>query len=434
MADAGVTDYASTLDIPDDTTIPPTDKGDGHFTWKDVLRRLVGHRNDFNSNHRLLTDAHHAKVHHLDHATGGPDALTAGAIGAEAVANKGVANGYASLGSDGKMPTTQLPALAISDTFPVASQAAMLALTAQRGDIAIRSDITQTFMLTSDSPSTLADWVVLEHPDAVTSVDGASGTVVLASDGAAGTATKRTLGAGATQACPGNDSRLSDTRTPTDGSVTTAKLAANAVTSAKVDGTVETTGNKGANSGYMGLDGAGVGAQAPKLHASRHAPGGADDLSASYEKKITWARIHRTTGDLAINNAAWTAVPTIGNLAAIAASVGDVIEISLSSFWSVTGTFIQLDVATIVSGSPVNYVSSGTATPCAIGVAAWRGSSTAPAIGFAGTISYVVQAGDISGGTVTLQLQYKQNSATGSTLAASTALTPLDLFAKVIAA
>jgi hypothetical protein len=37
----------------------------------------------------------------------------------------------------------------------------------------------------------------------------------LASDAAAGTASRRTLGTGATQAAPGNDSRLSDARTPT---------------------------------------------------------------------------------------------------------------------------------------------------------------------------------------------------------------------------
>lgn len=37
----------------------------------------------------------------------------------------------------------------------------------------------------------------------------------LASDAAAGTASRRTLGTGATQACAGNDSRLSDSRTPT---------------------------------------------------------------------------------------------------------------------------------------------------------------------------------------------------------------------------
>jgi hypothetical protein len=53
-------------------------------------------------------------------------------------------------------------------------------------------------------------------------------------DAAAATPSLRTLGAGATQAAAGNDARLSDTRTPTDGTVTNAKLAPNAVTTDKV--------------------------------------------------------------------------------------------------------------------------------------------------------------------------------------------------------
>jgi hypothetical protein len=53
-------------------------------------------------------------------------------------------------------------------------------------------------------------------------------------DGAAGTASMRTLGAGAQQAAAGNDARLSDTRTPTDNTVSTAKLQSQAVTEAKL--------------------------------------------------------------------------------------------------------------------------------------------------------------------------------------------------------
>jgi hypothetical protein len=40
-------------------------------------------------------------------------------------------------------------------------------------------------------------------------------------DGVAGTASLRTIGTAATQACAGNDARLSDTRTPASGSITT---------------------------------------------------------------------------------------------------------------------------------------------------------------------------------------------------------------------
>lgn len=58
-------------------------------------------------------------------------------------------------------------------------------------------------------------------------------------DGAAGTATLRTLGTGAAQAAAGNDARLSDTRTPTAGSVVNASVAVGAAISSDklADGT-----------------------------------------------------------------------------------------------------------------------------------------------------------------------------------------------------
>lgn len=69
---------------------------------------------------------------------------------------------------------------------------------------------------------------------AVTNAEVAAGAAIaesklaLASDAAAGTPSRRSLGAGALQAAPGNDARLSDQRVPTDGSVTDAKVAAGA--------------------------------------------------------------------------------------------------------------------------------------------------------------------------------------------------------------
>lgn len=84
--------------------------------------------------------------------------------------NAGVANGVATLDSDGKVPTTQLPPLAVNDTFVVASQAAMLALTAQVGDIAVRTDVTKTFILTASPSSTLGNWQEILTPPGVTSI------------------------------------------------------------------------------------------------------------------------------------------------------------------------------------------------------------------------------------------------------------------------
>ncbi|UXE04785.1 minor tail protein [Arthrobacter phage Shambre1] len=79
----------------------------------------------------------------------------------------------------GVLSTSQIPSLAISDVFPVTSQTEMLALTAQRGDIAIRSDIGRSFILATENPGTLADWKQLSASGDVLSVAGKTGTVIL---------------------------------------------------------------------------------------------------------------------------------------------------------------------------------------------------------------------------------------------------------------
>lgn len=48
--------------------------------------------------------------------------------------------------SGGKIPTSQLPAIALVDVSTVASQAAQLALTAQEGDVAIRTDLNKSYV------------------------------------------------------------------------------------------------------------------------------------------------------------------------------------------------------------------------------------------------------------------------------------------------
>jgi hypothetical protein len=93
---------------------------------------------------------------------------------------KGAVNGIASLDGSGLIPTNQLPALAITETFVVVSQAAMLALTAQTGDVAVRTDVNKSFILTASPASTLGNWQELLTPtDSVLSVDGLTGAVSL---------------------------------------------------------------------------------------------------------------------------------------------------------------------------------------------------------------------------------------------------------------
>lgn len=160
---------------------------------------------------------------HAGTADDGPNipAANAGAVPAASVGTPGGPAGP--LDVSGKLPAGQVPAIALSDYLGnVGSQAAMLALVGQRGDWCTRSDLTATFILAGDDASILANWVQLPTPaDAVLSVDGLTGVVVLPTDAAAATGSKRTLGAGATQASPGNHGH-----TEVDVTNLTADLAA----------------------------------------------------------------------------------------------------------------------------------------------------------------------------------------------------------------
>lgn len=101
--------------------------------------------------------------------------------GTAASRNTGTVSGNVPvLDSNGKLDPTVLPALAISDTFVVASQAAMLALTAEVGDIAVRTDLNKTYILRVAGASTLANWQEILAPTAaVSSVAGKTGAVTL---------------------------------------------------------------------------------------------------------------------------------------------------------------------------------------------------------------------------------------------------------------
>lgn len=93
--------------------------------------------------------------------------------------NKNIASGYAGLDSSGKLFANQIPAIAVTDTFVVNSQAAMLVLsTAEIGDVAVRTDLNKTFILKANPYSVLANWQELLTPTSpVTSVFGRVGPI-----------------------------------------------------------------------------------------------------------------------------------------------------------------------------------------------------------------------------------------------------------------
>lgn len=107
--------------------------------------------------------------------------LTPADVGAVSAGLLGANSGVATLDSGGKLLGAQVPSVAILDVFDAADQAAMLALSAQKGDMARRADTSSTFVLTASDPSVLANWKELPTPpDAVASVNGKTGAVSLA--------------------------------------------------------------------------------------------------------------------------------------------------------------------------------------------------------------------------------------------------------------
>lgn len=88
-------------------------------------------------------------------------------------------NGTDSLILGNKINPIYMDDLFITDVFVVSSQSAMLALSAQRGDFAVRTDLGKTFVLKQSPATTLANWVELQTTSDVVSVNGKTGAVTI---------------------------------------------------------------------------------------------------------------------------------------------------------------------------------------------------------------------------------------------------------------
>lgn len=92
---------------------------------------------------------------------------------------KAAVNGVASLDSGGLIPQSQLPSVALTEFLgAVGSQAAMLALTGQRGDWCSRTDRGTDWQLIAEPSSSLASWREMTYPASpVSSVNSRTGAV-----------------------------------------------------------------------------------------------------------------------------------------------------------------------------------------------------------------------------------------------------------------
>lgn len=133
-----------------------------------------------------------AKAHH--DRTDNPHSVTAAQAGAIPLEQKAAASGVAPLDAASRIPSAHIPPVALSETFVVNSESAQLALTAQEGDVAVRTDLSRTYIHNGGTAGTMADWTELATPpDAVQSVNSKTGTVSLTSADTGSVPTARTV-------------------------------------------------------------------------------------------------------------------------------------------------------------------------------------------------------------------------------------------------
>ena len=98
---------------------------------------------------------------------------------AENVAHKDQINGYPSLNSSGVIPSGELPGFVINHTYTVANKAALLALSANVGDVAIRTDSSFNYILRQTPSSIYNNWTALLFPlTGIQSINGLTGSAI----------------------------------------------------------------------------------------------------------------------------------------------------------------------------------------------------------------------------------------------------------------
>jgi hypothetical protein len=233
------------------------------------------------------------KITGLADPTNAQDAVTLNYI----TTQKGVANGLAELDGSGLVPTHHLPALAITTTQVVNSQANMLALTAQIGDVAVRTDVNKSFILTATPATTLGNWQELLTPtDSVLSVDGSTGAVSLS-----GTYLNRTSGQllGALDA---NNFKITGLGTPTNNADAATKVYVDTIAGSTAAAEAAATA---AAASYDSFDDRYLGAKAS-------APSVDNDGNALIEGALYWNSTSNAM--LAWDGSAWASISSTSDI------------------------------------------------------------------------------------------------------------------------
>lgn len=123
----------------------------------------------------------------------------------------------------------------------------------------------------------------------------------------------------------------------------------------------------------------------------------------------------QTTGNIVLNSVSWANVNTALDIT-LTAQAGDCIEYGVSFGYTSENVQVFLDVATVVSGSVANTFSKqGPESASSEGITSWRGLGGINSF-HGGSVMYVLQAGDISAGTVLLRLRYRTSPASNKSM------------------
>lgn len=139
--------------------------------------------------------------------------------------------------------------------------------------------------------------------------------------------------------------------------------------------------------------------------------------------------ITRTSGNMTLNSTSWANVDN-GLDIVLVAQAGDVIEVGGGWLIENQNPDLFTDVATIVSGIPVNYFGTqGAESATSQGIHGWYGLGGGVYMSVGGGDMKELVSGDISSGTVTLRLRYRTLSAANRVVRA-TADNPFRWWAK----
>lgn len=133
------------------------------------------------------------------------------------------------------------------------------------------------------------------------------------------------------------------------------------------------------------------------------------DPAASSGTSVSVVAATRSSGNITINGTSWANVDTGLDLV-IAAVATDWLAVSISGRLAAgaANTHTYFDIATIVSAAPVNYFGAGGVSDEGLNGLRVQDAQDSP---LTGTFLYQVQAGDVSGGNVTLRLRTAQGVA-----------------------